>query len=194
MDIKTRNYITEINKEIDKKQKRIFSVLLKITQGIKDGTLSKEKEEELFNEISILKTQIKDNSNRIKEVKNNPELIFDGITSDFSLYGSEPGNDEDKINSEELLNTIDELTKSLQNVSSADKSDSLNINEKNNYNRKSRLGNLEYNEEEGNGSVFPVENDNSSGKNNELISIETNSFSYKIKRLFVKFENLLKRN
>ena len=41
MDMKTKDYISKINEEINVNQKKVFSLLLKISQGIKENKLSK---------------------------------------------------------------------------------------------------------------------------------------------------------
>lgn len=68
-DKKTLEKIREINDKISKDQQQIFDILLKISQSFADESFSKEKRNELFNQVDILKQNIKDYNEKLKEIK-----------------------------------------------------------------------------------------------------------------------------
>ena len=71
MDMKTKDYISKINEEININQNKVFSLLLKISQGIKENTLSKEELDQLFKDVENLRSKIKNSNDSIKDVVEN---------------------------------------------------------------------------------------------------------------------------
>lgn len=61
--------IKSINEKITKDQQEIFDILLRISQSFSDDKYSKEKRNELFNQVDILKQNIKEYTEKIKEIK-----------------------------------------------------------------------------------------------------------------------------
>lgn len=61
--------IKSINEKITKDQQEIFDILLRISQSFSDDKYSKEKRNELFNQVDLLKQNIKEYTEQIKEIK-----------------------------------------------------------------------------------------------------------------------------
>lgn len=199
LDEKTRGYINEINKDINNKQKKIFEILLKINESIKSGKDSKEKRDEMFKDIEMLKNQIKENTLRINEVISNPSTIFSGV-SDETLYNKERQykKEEEIILKEEVNKAINELTDALKEVNKKDKIEYKKYDKKL---RKYKLGNISGNTDE---ELNDVENDTnqdeyteveeSEHKDNQLMVIEEDdeqSVMKKIKTMFSKIKELI---
>ena len=76
MDMKTKDYISKINEEINVNQNKVFSLLLKISQGIKENTLSKEELDQLFKDVENLRSKIKNSNDSIKDVVENMNSLY----------------------------------------------------------------------------------------------------------------------
>lgn len=67
-DIKEKK-IKELNEKISKEQQQIFDILLKISQSFSDEKFTKEKRDKLFSKVDVLKENIKQYNEKLKEVK-----------------------------------------------------------------------------------------------------------------------------
>ena len=192
MDMKTKDYISKINEEINVNQNKVFSLLLKISQGIKENTLSKEELDQLFKDVENLRSKIKNSNDSIKDVVENMNRLQEfekkeekenssslevlsidsnskeeanvSVTNDVAKNHStsqDLSQEQEISTTEEMLKTIDELSKSLSKLTSAESSKSVEKLTKNNE--------------------------------VQMIVVNEKSLSNKIKKLFIRFEKILKK-
>lgn len=217
MDMKTKDYISKINEEINVNQNKVFSLLLKISQGIKENTLSKEELDQLFKDVENLRSKIQNSNDSIKDVVENMNrlqefekkeekenssslevLSIDSnskeeanvrVTNDVAKNHStsqDLSQEQEISTTEEMLKTIDELSKSLSKLTSAESSKS--VEEKTTFDmpKSSKIKKR---------NCKDCSDDEKLNKNNEvqMIVVNEKSLSNKIKKLFIRFEKILKK-
>ena len=217
MDMKTKDYISKINEEINVNQNKVFSLLLKISQGIKENTLSKEELDQLFKDVENLRSKIKNSNDSIKDVVENMNRLqeFDkkeekenssslevlsidsnskeeanvSVANDIAKNHStsqDLSQEQEISTTEEMLKTIDELSKSLSKLTSAESSKS--VEEKTTFDmpKSSKIKKR---------NCKDCSDDEKLTKNNEvqMIVVNEKSLSNKIKKLFIRFEKILKK-
>lgn len=108
--------IKSVNEKISKDQQQIFDILLKISQSFSDENFSKEKRNELFSKVDILKQNIKDYNEKLKEIKseeyvsNKKESIKDKslVETAEQVEKLEKKNDEFVDTAQKLEDTLKE--------------------------------------------------------------------------------------
>ena len=217
MDMKTKDYISKINEEINVNQNKVFSLLLKISQGIKENKLSKEELDQLFKDVENLRSKIKNSNDSIKDVVENMNRLQEfekkeekenssslevlsidsnskeeanvSVTNDIAKNhsaGQDLSQEQEISTTEEMLKTIDELSKSLSKLTSAESSKSVEEKATFDTQKSSKI-------KKRNGK--DCSDDEKLTKNNEvqMIVVNEKSLSNKIKKLFIRFEKILKR-
>lgn len=215
MDMKTKDYISKINEEINVNQNKVFSLLLKISQGIKENTLSKEELDQLFKDVENLRSKIKNSNDSIKDVVENMNRLQEfekkeenssslevlsidsnskeeanvSVANDIAKNHStsqDLSQEQEISTTEEMLKTIDELSKSLSKLTSAESSKS--VEEKTTFDmpKSSKIKKR---------NCKDCSDDEKLTKNNEvqMIVVNEKSLSNKIKKLFIRFEKILKK-
>lgn len=112
-DDKKSKKVKELNSKISEKQKQIFDILLKISKSFSDDNITKKERKELFDQVDILKSKIKEYNKELKE-----------ITSSEDSDIEEENNIQDNINKDEIINedneeieqTITELEDNLKEL------------------------------------------------------------------------------
>ena len=191
-DDKVIEVITDLNKKIKEDQKEVFQILLHISQTFADESVSKSKRDELFSKVDLLKGKIKENTEKLKKIKEDETFAFslisdedDKTENENSIKDDDIKNvvDDTSISSDEIFNTIDELSKDLKEI------------EKRNI--KLEIGNisLESKEKEDEVSNITTRRKSARRANMQLIAVDdkTNGFNDKIKGLFSKLKIMLSK-
>lgn len=184
--------ITDLNKKIKEDQKEVFQILLHISQTFADESVSKSKRDELFSKVDLLKGKIKENTEKLKKIKEDETFAFSLISDEDDKTENENSIKDDdikevvedtSISSDEIFNTIDELSKDLKEI------------EKRNI--KLEIGDisLESKEKEDEVSNITTRRKSARRANMQLIAVDdkTNGFNDKIKGLFSKLKIMLSK-
>lgn len=191
-DDKVIEVITDLNKKIKEDQKEVFQILLHISQTFADESVSKSKRDELFSKVDLLKEKIKENTEKLKKIKEDETFAFSLISDEDDKTENENSIKDDdikevvedtSISSDEIFNTIDELSKDLKEI------------EKRNI--KLEIGDisLESKEKEDEVSNITTRRKSARRANMQLIAVDdkTNGFNDKIKGLFSKLKIMLSK-
>ncbi len=191
-DDKVIEVITDLNKKIKEDQKEVFQILLHISQTFADESVSKSKRDELFSKVDLLKGKIKENTEKLKKIKEDETFAFSLISDEDDKTENENSIKDDdikevvedtSISSDEIFNTIDELSKDLKEI------------EKRNI--KLEIGDisLESKEKEDEVSNITTRRKSARRANMQLIAVDdkTNGFNDKIKGLFSKLKIMLSK-
>lgn len=191
-DDKVIEVITDLNKKIKEAQKEVFQILLHISQTFADESVSKSKRDELFSKVDLLKEKIKENTEKLKKIKEDETFAFSLISDEDDKTENENSIKDDdikevvddtSISSDEIFNTIDELSKDLKEI------------EKRNI--KLEIGDisLESKEKEDEVSNITTRRKSARRANMQLIAVDdkTNGFNDKIKGLFSKLKIMLSK-
>ena len=184
--------ITDLNKKIKEDQKEVFQILLHISQTFAEESVSKSKRDELFSKVDLLKGKIKENTEKLKKIKEDETFAFSLISDEDDKTENENSIKDDdikevvedtSISSDEIFNTIDELSKDLKEI------------EKRNI--KLEIGDisLESKEKEDEVSNITTRRKSARRANMQLIAVDdkTNGFNDKIKGLFSKLKIMLSK-
>lgn len=191
-DDKVIEVITDLNKKIKEDQKEVFKILLQISQTFADESVSKSKRDELFSKVDLLKEKIKENTEKLKKIKEDETFAFSLISDEDDKTENENSIKDDdikdvvediSISSDEIFNTIDELSKDLKEI------------EKRNI--KLEIGDisLESKKKEDEVSNITTRRKSARRANMQLIAVDdkTNGFNDKIKGLFSKLKMMLSK-